>query len=63
MKELVMHCESVLNQIKVAVNTVLEIIDQLEEEDLKKRPTPNKHSVGELLEHLAVIFEADWYFQ
>lgn len=43
-----MHCESVLNQIKVAVNTVLEIIDQLEEEDLKKRPTPNKHSVGEL---------------
>ncbi|RIU96587.1 DinB family protein [Oceanobacillus picturae] len=55
-----MHCESVLNQIKVAVNTVLEIIDQLEEEDLKKRPTPNKHSVGELLEHLTVICEADW---
>ncbi|MBD8070046.1 DinB family protein [Bacillus sp. PS06] len=55
-----MECKSVLHQIEVAMNTIIEIVDQLEEKDLKKRPTVNKHSVGELLEHIAVICEADW---
>ncbi|KAB2394974.1 MULTISPECIES: DinB family protein [Bacillus cereus group] len=55
-----MNCESVLHQIEVAVKTVIEIIGNLEEDDLQKRPTPNKHSIGELLEHMAVICEADW---
>lgn len=55
-----MNCESVLHQIEVAVKTVIEIIGNLEEDDLQKRPTPNKHSIGELLEHIAVICKADW---
>lgn len=54
------NCENVLHQIEVAVKTVIEIIGNLEEEDLQKRPTPNKHSIGELLEHIVVICEADW---
>lgn len=56
-----MHSESVLHQIEVAVKTIIEIIDKLEEADLQKRPTANKQSIGELLEHIAVICEADWH--
>lgn len=55
-----MHSETVLHQIEVAVKTIIEIIDKLEEADLQKRPTSNKQSIGELLEHIAVICEADW---
>ncbi|MDQ0226065.1 damage-inducible protein DinB [Bacillus sp. 7586-K] len=55
-----MYYVSVIHQIEVAVNTIIKIIDNLSEEDLQKRPTPNKHSIGELLEHLVVICEADW---
>ena len=53
------YCQSALNQIKVAVMTIIEMIDKLEESDLQKRPTANKHSIGELLEHLALICKAD----
>ncbi|MCP8616363.1 DinB family protein [Salirhabdus salicampi] len=55
-----MNCGSVFHQIEVAVNTIIQIIEDLEEKDLQKRPTPNKHSIGEILEHLAIICEADW---
>ncbi|MFY0804718.1 DinB family protein [Peribacillus frigoritolerans] len=53
------YCKSALNQIKVAVRTIVEMIEKLEENDLQKRPTPNKYSIGELLEHIAIICEAD----
>lgn len=53
------YCQRALNQIKVAITTIVEMIDQLEESDLQKRPTPNKHSIGELLEHIALICKAD----
>ncbi|MBD3108055.1 DinB family protein [Bacillus sp. AGMB 02131] len=56
-----MNCESVLHQIEVAVKTIIEIINKLEVDDLQKRPTFNKQSIGELLEHIAVICEADWH--
>lgn len=53
------YCKSALHQIKVAVTTIVEIIEKLEESDLLKRPTPNKHSLGELLEHISIICKAD----
>ncbi|MGN7395763.1 DinB family protein [Peribacillus frigoritolerans] len=53
------YCNSALNQIKVAVKTIVEMMEKLEENDLQKRPTPNKHFIGELLEHIAIICEAD----
>lgn len=53
------YCKSTLNQIKIALTTTTQIIDQLAEKDLQKRPSPNKHSVGELLEHIAMICKAD----
>ncbi|MCJ7842808.1 DinB family protein [Lederbergia sp. NSJ-179] len=54
-----MNCKNVLHQIEIAVETIMKITGMLAEEDLQKRPTPDKHSIGELLEHLAVICEAD----
>lgn len=54
------YCEGAFHHIKVAVATLIEIIDTLEEADLAKRPTAGKYSVGELLEHLVLLFEADW---
>ena len=54
-----MNCQSVLHQIDIAVQTIIKMIDQLKEDDLAKRPTLNKHSIGELLEHMAVLCEAD----
>ncbi|WP_077622946.1 DinB family protein [Sediminibacillus massiliensis] len=55
-----MNRESVLLQINKAVETILEITSKLDEVDLHKRPTANKYSVGELLEHIASICAADW---
>ncbi|RNA66868.1 DinB family protein [Alteribacter keqinensis] len=52
-------CTSALNQIRIAISTTLKIVEKLEEEDLQKKPTSTKHSVGELLEHLASVCEAD----
>ena len=53
------YCQSALNQIKIAVMSIVKMIDKLEESDLQKRPTANKHSIGELLEHIALICKAD----
>ncbi|GIN72852.1 hypothetical protein J14TS2_33270 [Bacillus sp. J14TS2] len=54
-----MNCTAALHQIEVAMETIIQIIGTLSEEDILKRPTADKHSIGELLEHLAVICEAD----
>lgn len=53
------YCLSVLHQIKLAVSTISQIINSLEEADLQKRPTAHKHSIGELLAHIAIICKAD----
>lgn len=54
------YTTSALNQIEIALNTTIEIIDALEESDLQKRLSVNKRSLGELLEHIAVICKADF---
>ncbi|WP_053366589.1 DinB family protein [Bacillus sp. FJAT-27245] len=53
-------CKNALNQIRIVLETIAAITDQLDDADLKFRPTENKHSVGELLEHLAMICIADF---
>ena len=53
------YCKSALHQIKVAVTTIVQMIDKLTEQDLQKRPSSNKHSIGELIEHIAMLCEAD----
>ena len=44
------YTTSALNQIEIALNTTIEIIDALEETDLQKRLFVNKRSIGELLD-------------
>ncbi|MGD7008700.1 DinB family protein [Metabacillus sp. 84] len=56
-----MNCKSVLHQTEFAVHSITEILGKLHEENLHKRPTAGKQSIGELLEHIAVICEADWH--
>ena len=53
------YCKSALNQIKIALTKTIEIMEKLGESDLLKRPSSNKHSIGELLEHIATICRAD----
>jgi uncharacterized damage-inducible protein DinB len=53
------YCKSALNQIEIALKTTEKIIDTLEDADLQKRPSYNKRSIGELLEHIAIICKAD----
>ncbi|WP_019241074.1 MULTISPECIES: DinB family protein [Bacillus] len=53
------YCESILYQIYLALSTTKEMLQSLTDEDLTLRPTPNKYSVGELFEHIAIICKAD----
>jgi uncharacterized damage-inducible protein DinB len=50
---------SALNQIEIALKTTIEMVETIEEADLQQRPDDNKRSIGELLEHIAVICKAD----
>ncbi|MBA9027288.1 DinB family protein [Peribacillus huizhouensis] len=53
------YCINALNQIKIALTKTVEIMDTLDETDLDYRPTQDKHSIGELLVHIASICKAD----
>ncbi|GAB6928414.1 hypothetical protein JCM10914A_23970 [Paenibacillus sp. JCM 10914] len=54
------YCTYALHQIEVAVVSMVAIIDRLDEGDLLMKPTEGKHSVGELLQHIAVVCRADF---
>jgi uncharacterized damage-inducible protein DinB len=54
------YCRSAFKQLEIAIYSIVEIMGKLEDKDLQKRPTDNKRSVGELLEHIAVICKADY---
>ncbi len=53
------YTASALNQIEIALKTIIEMIETLKEADLQKRPASSKRSIGELLEHITVICKAD----
>ncbi|MEJ8303841.1 DinB family protein [Saccharibacillus sacchari] len=55
-----LYCNGILKQLNLAAETVISFIRILEPADLEVRPTPGKHSVGELLVHLSVLCVADW---
>ena len=54
------YCGYALNQLKVSINSISELVDQLDDHSLQIRPTPNEYSIVELLEHLATICVADY---
>ena len=53
------YINSALNQIEIALKTTIQMVEVIEEADLQKKPASNKRSIGELLEHIAVICKAD----
>lgn len=53
------YCKGALHHIYFALRTIGEMIDTLEDDDLEKRPSSNKRSIGELLEHITIICQAD----
>lgn len=53
------YIKSVLNQIHIAVNSTIDIMDKLETSDLAIQPTENKLSIGQLAAHLSLICQAD----
>lgn len=55
------YCAGCLHQIEAALQKTITIMQQLKEEELLLRPTPDKMSVGELLQHIATICRTDYY--
>lgn len=53
------YCEGVLHQIEFSLRTIIKMIETLEDDDFEKRPSPDKRSIGELLEHMVMICKAD----
>ncbi|MFD1205526.1 MULTISPECIES: DinB family protein [Sporosarcina] len=53
------YVKTTLHQISIAVQSIIAIMDSLEQNDLSIQPTENKLSIGELLTHLSVICKAD----
>lgn len=55
------YCSGCLHQIEAALQKTIKMMQQLKEEELLLRPTPDKMSVGELLQHIATICRTDYY--
>ncbi|MCR8644386.1 DinB family protein [Paenibacillus sp. N1-5-1-14] len=53
-------CTRVFNQIRVGVDSIQVIMEQLSEVDLDYRFTPDKRSVRELLSHISILCRADF---
>ncbi|OWR27268.1 hypothetical protein CDO73_23800 [Saccharibacillus sp. O23] len=49
----------VFHQIKIAIDSVDEMLDQLSDADLESTPINGKRSYAELLSHIALICQAD----
>ncbi|MGE7861212.1 DinB family protein [Bacillus mobilis] len=54
-----MFVESALHQLKVAVDTSIQMLNQYKESTLKIRPIHSKRSVFEMCAHLSLICHAD----
>ncbi|WMT39666.1 DinB family protein [Paenibacillus sp. D2_2] len=54
------YLSGVFHQMKVAIDSVNEIIQQLSEADLDYKPIDNKRTIRELLCHIALICKADY---
>lgn len=56
-----MYVDQVICQLKYSVKSVLQLMEQLKEEDLSFRPILHKKSIGELLQHICELIEADLF--
>ncbi|MEB2294530.1 DinB family protein [Priestia megaterium] len=55
-----LYIKAALHQLDVTVRSTITIINQLEEKDLGVRPIKDKRSIGEILEHMTLIPQADY---
>src|SRR5690606_38165416 len=53
------YVKSALNQISIAVRSIVDMMDKLEPGDLDIQPTENKYSIRQLLAHIPLICQAD----
>ena len=54
------YCKGVFKEMDLAINSIINLIDTLNEGDLSIRPTVGKWSIGELLSHISVLCKADF---
>lgn len=54
------YCKGIFNQMDMAVQSVINLMNTLSDEDLSIRPTAEKMSIGELLAHMSVLCQADF---
>lgn len=54
------YCKGIINQMDMAVDSVVKLISTLSDEDLIIKPTAEKMSIGELLAHISVLCKADF---
>lgn len=54
------YSKGILNQMDMAIDSVVKLMKMLNEEDLNIKPSAEKWSIGELLAHMAVICKADF---
>jgi uncharacterized damage-inducible protein DinB len=54
------YCKGIFKEMDLAVNSIIELIETLSDEDLNIRPTEGKWSIGELLSHISVLCKADY---
>lgn len=54
------YCKGIINQMDMAVDSVIKLMNTLNDEDLTIKPNPEKWSIGELLAHMSVICKADF---
>lgn len=53
------YLHAAFNQISVSIQSITELLDKLEPNDLDLQPTKNKYSVRQLLAHMSLICKAD----
>ncbi|SDH33708.1 Uncharacterized damage-inducible protein DinB (forms a four-helix bundle) [Planococcus glaciei] len=54
------YCKGIIQQMDLAVDSVIKLMDTLSDEDLLIKPNVEKWSIGELLAHMSVIGKADF---
>ena len=50
-----MYVQAALHQLQVAIRTIVQILDTINEEELDFRPSPAKQSLYELFSHLSLL--------
>jgi len=53
------YCKGIINQMDMAVDSVIKLMNTLSDEDLNIKPNAEKWSIGELLVHMSVLCKAD----